>query len=481
MAEYDVVIGLEVHVQVKTNSKMFCSCANKYGSEPNTLVCPVCMGYPGVMPVPNKKAIDKTIIAGLMLDCDIAKYSKFDRKSYFYPDMPKNYQISQYDLPFCENGKVKIGGGKGFSGKDLPEKVIGLTRIHLEEDVAKLTHFGTYSGVDYNRAGVPLMESVSEPEMSTPDEAYAYLTVIKQIMQYARISPCDMEKGQMRCDVNVSLKPKGTKEFGTKIELKNLNSFRAVHKSLVYEIKRQRRGYDNGEVFQQETRGWNDDKGESYLMRIKESEHDYRYFPEPDLLPVTFTDEYIEKVRATLPESPSAKQARFVADYNLTDYDADVLTHNRDVADYFDTGAKLVKTPKMLANWIISELLRELSEANISITACKIDPQQLVGMIELIENGTISGKIAKKVFSEMFESGRDAKVIVKEKGLVQVTDESEIEAFVIEAINNNAPQVEQYRSGKTEVLKYFVGQVMKLSRGKANPPLVIQLLKKNLD
>ncbi len=481
MAEYDVVIGLEVHVQVKTNSKMFCSCANKYGAEPNTLVCPVCMGYPGVMPVPNKKAIEQTIVAGLMLDCDIAKYSKFDRKSYFYPDMPKNYQISQYDLPFCENGKVKIGGGKGFSGKYLPEKVIGLTRIHLEEDVAKLTHFGTYSGVDYNRAGVPLMESVSEPEMSTPDEAYAYLTVIKQIMQYARISPCDMEKGQMRCDVNVSLKPKGTKEFGTKIELKNLNSFRAVHKSLVYEIKRQRRGYDNGEVFQQETRGWNDDKGESYLMRIKESEHDYRYFPEPDLLPVTFTDEYVEKVRATLPESPSAKQTRFIADYSLTEYDAEVLKHSRDVADYFDAGAKLVKTPKILANWIISELLRELSEANISITACKINPQQLVGMIELIENGTISGKIAKKVFSEMFESGKDAKVIVKEKGLVQVTDESAIEAFVIDAINNNAPQVEQYKSGKTEVLKYFVGQVMKLSRGKANPPLVIQLLKKNLD
>ena len=481
MAEYDVIIGLEVHVQVKTNSKMFCSCANKYGAEPNTLVCPVCMGYPGVMPVPNKEAIDKTVVAGLMLDCEIAKYSKFDRKSYFYPDMPKNYQISQYDLPFCEHGKVKIGGDKGFSGKDLPEKVIGLTRIHLEEDVAKLTHFGTYSGVDYNRAGVPLMEIVSEPEMNTPDEAYAYLTAIKQIMQYARIGDCDMEKGQMRCDVNISLKPKGAKEFGTKIEIKNLNSFRAVHKSLVYEIKRQRRGYDNGETFQQETRGWNDDKGETYLMRTKESAHDYRYFPEPDLLPVTFTDEDIEKVRKTLPETPAAKQSRFVADYSLTDYDAEVLTHSRDVADYFDAGAKLVKTPKILANWIISELLRELSEANISIKDCQIMPKQLAGMIELIENGTISGKIAKKVFSEMFKSGKDAKVIVEEKGLIQVTDESAIEAFVIEAINNNAPQVEQYKSGKTEVLKYFVGQVMKLSRGKANPQLVIQLLKKNLD
>ena len=481
MAEYDVIIGLEVHVQVKTNSKMFCSCANKYGAEPNTLVCPVCMGYPGVMPVPNKEAIDKTVVAGLMLDCEIAKYSKFDRKSYFYPDMPKNYQISQYDLPFCEHGKVKIGGDKGFSGRDLPEKVIGLTRIHLEEDVAKLTHFGTYSGVDYNRAGVPLMEIVSEPEMNTPDEAYAYLIAIKQIMQYARIGDCDMEKGQMRCDVNISLKPKGAKEFGTKIEIKNLNSFRAVHKSLVYEIKRQRRGYDNGETFQQETRGWNDDKGETYLMRTKESAHDYRYFPEPDLLPVTFTDEDIEKVRKTLPETPAAKQSRFVADYSLTDYDAEVLTHSRDVADYFDAGAKLVKTPKILANWIISELLRELSEANISIKDCQIMPKQLAGMIELIENGTISGKIAKKVFSEMFKSGKDAKVIVEEKGLIQVTDESAIEAFVIEAINNNAPQVEQYKSGKTEVLKYFVGQVMKLSRGKANPQLVIQLLKKNLD
>ncbi|UDQ97023.1 Asp-tRNA(Asn)/Glu-tRNA(Gln) amidotransferase subunit GatB [Lentisphaerota bacterium WC36G] len=481
MAEYDVVIGLEVHVQVKTNSKMFCSCANRYGEEPNTLVCPVCMGYPGVMPVPNKEAIDKTVVAGLMLDCEIAKYSKFDRKSYFYPDMPKNYQISQYDLPFCEHGKVKIGGNKGFSGKDLPPKEIGLTRIHLEEDVAKLTHFGTYSGVDYNRAGVPLMEIVSEPEIATADEAYAYLTSIKQIMQYAKIGNCDMEKGQMRCDVNISLKPKGSSEFGTKIEIKNLNSFRAVHKSIVYEIKRQRRGYDNGETFQQETRGWNDDRGETYLMRTKESAHDYRYFPEPDLLPVTFTDEDVEKVRVTLSEAPLAKQARFIADYNLTDYDAEVLTQNREVADYFDAGAVLVDTPKLLANWIISELLRELSEANISIDECKIVPQQLADMIKLIENKTISGKIAKKVFSEMFSSGKDAKVIVEEQGLVQVTDESAIEKFVIEAIENNAPQVEQYKSGKTEVLKYFVGQVMKLSRGKANPQLVIELLKKNLD
>lgn len=479
MSKYDVIIGLEVHIKVRTESKMFCGCANKYGAEPNTLVCPVCMGYPGVLPVPNTEAIRKTVLAGLMTCCEIAKFSKFDRKSYFYPDMPKNYQISQYDLPFCLNGKVEIGG-KGFSGEELADKTIGITRIHLEEDVAKSTHFAGYSGIDFNRAGGPLMEIVSEPDMNTADEAYAYLSGLKQIMQYAGVSNCDMEKGELRCDVNVSLKPAGQKEFGTKIEIKNLNSFRAVHRSLEFEISRQADELDEGNVLQQETRGWNDDKGGTYLMRTKESESDYRYFPEPDLMPVTFTDQEIEEIRKTMPETPEAKRQRFVDDYDLTPYDAEVLTQEQAIAEYFDAGAKLTSTPKMLANWIISELLRELADAEIEIQECKITPADFAEMLELINKKTISGKIAKQVFAEMFISGGSPAEIVKEKGLIQVTDSSEIEAFVDQAIAENEPQVQQFRDGNTKVLQYFVGQVMKLSRGKANPQMVVEMLKEKL-
>ena len=480
MAEYEAVIGLEVHVEIKTASKMFCSCANKSGGEPNTRVCPVCMGYPGVLPVPNKKAIEKTVIAGLLTGCKIANFSKFDRKSYFYPDMPKNYQISQYDLPFCEHGHIDFSG-KGFSGEDMGDVSIGITRIHLEEDVGKLTHFSGYSGVDYNRAGVPLMEVVSEPDIRTPDEAYAYLNKLKQIMQYAGVSNCDMEKGQMRCDVNVSVRKVGEKEFGTKIEIKNLNSFRAVHRSLEYEIWRQPEVLENGGSLQQETRGWNDDRGETYLMRVKEAAHDYRYFPDPDLMPVTFTDEEIEAFRADLPELPDAMRERFVKNFDITEYDSEVICQDKAVAMYFEAGAKQVKTPKLLANWIISELLRELSDSGTNIEDCKISPEQFAAMIQLIENNTISGKIAKDVFAEMFSTGKDAKAIVKEKGLEQVTDTGAIEAFVDEAIANNASQVQQYKDGNAKVLQFFVGQVMKLSRGKANPKMVVELLKQKLD
>ena len=480
MSKYDVVIGLEVHVKIKTESKMFCSCPNKYGAEPNTLVCPVCMGHPGVLPVPNREAIRKTVLAGLMTECEIAEFSKFDRKSYFYPDMPKNYQISQYDLPFCSSGKIRISG-KGFSGEPLPEKTIGITRIHLEEDVAKSTHFGGYSGIDFNRAGGPLMEIVSEPDMESADEAYAYLSELKQIMQYAGISSCDMEKGELRCDVNISLKPAGRKEFGTKIEIKNLNSFRAIHRAICYEISRQAAELDAGAELQQETRGWNDDKGLTYLMRVKESESDYRYFPEPDLMPVTFTQDDIEKIRKTMPETPQAKRKRFVDEYSIPAYDAEVLTQDKDIADFFDTAAgKNAKSAKLLANWIISELLRELSDAGISIAECMITPDSLAELVALIEKGTISGKIAKTVFAEMFKTGEKPAVIVEEKGLVQVSDSSEIEKFVDQAIEENQPQVQQYRDGNEKVLQYFVGQVMKLSRGKANPQMVIKLLKEKL-
>ncbi len=480
MAEYEAVIGLEVHVEIKTASKMFCSCANKSGGEANTRVCPVCMGYPGVLPVPNKKAIEKTVVAGLLTGCKIAEFSKFDRKSYFYPDMPKNYQISQYDLPFCENGFVKISG-KGFSGEAMGDITIGITRIHLEEDVGKLTHFPACSGVDYNRAGVPLMEVVSEPDIRTPDEAYAYLNKLKQIMQYAGISDCDMEKGQMRCDVNVSVRQVGTEKFGTKIEIKNLNSFRAAHRSLEYEIRRQPEVLNSGGTLRQETRGWNDDRGETYLMRVKEAEHDYRYFPDPDLMPVTFTDAEIEVLRGKLPELPEAMRKRFISDFDITEYDAEVICQTKAVALYFEKGAKLVKNPKILANWIISELLRELSDAGVDIAACKILPGQFAAMIALIENNTISGKIAKEVFAEMFKTGREARAIVREKGLEQITDRGAIAALVDEAVAKNAPQVRQYKAGNTKVLQFFVGQVMKLSRGKANPEMLIELLKQKLD
>ena len=475
--KYEAVIGLEVHAQIRTASKMFCACPNCYGSESNTNVCPVCMGYPGVLPVPNKEAIRKTVIAGLLTNCTIAKYSKFDRKSYFYPDMPKNYQISQYDLPFCANGYIAIGG-TGFSGEPMAEKKIGITRIHLEEDVAKLTHFHGASGVDYNRAGVPLMETVSEPDMRSADEAYAYLTSLKEIFVYGGIGDCDQEKGQMRCDVNISLRPEGQKEFGTKVELKNLNSFRAVHRAIDYEIWRQSEVLSSGGTIRQETRGWNDDTGETYLMRTKEQAHDYRYFPDPDLAPVVLSDEFIADLRANLPELPGKMRERFVEQYALTPYDAEVLTQDKEIASYFETAAKYVKTPKTLANWIISELLRELDSSGLA--SCKVNAENLGGLIALIESGTINGKIAKEVFAEMLESGESAKAIVDAKGLAQVSDTGAIAKIVADAIAANPKQVQQYLDGNEKVLMYLVGQVMKLSKGKANPPMVIQLLKEQL-
>ena len=477
--KYDVVIGLEIHCQVKTESKMFCGCANSFGDEPNTNVCPICMGYPGAMPVPNKEAVRMTIISGLMCGCEIPKYSKFDRKSYFYPDMAKNYQISQFDLPFCVEGLIKVSG-EGFSGKTIPERYIKMERIHLEEDAGKLTHFGRSGGVDYNRAGVALMEAVSHPDMHTPDEAYAYLQAVKEIFQYAGAGDCDMEKGQLRCDVNVSLKPKGQVELGTKIEIKNMNSFRGVHRALNHEIKRIARLLDDGVVLKQETRGWHDDKGESYLMRTKEAAHDYRYFPEPDLMPFTFTEEQIEKYRSELPELPAAKRARYVADYELSELDVRILTSDKTTADYFDAGVTFTKTPKNLANWIITELLRELGERDQTIGGCSVDAKRLAEMVELINNKTISSKIAKTVLAEMFNSDKGPMVIVEEQGLVQVTDDSAIEGFVDQAIADNQPQVQQYKDGNERVVQFFVGQVMQLSKGKANPPMVLDILKKKL-
>ncbi len=478
--KYEAVIGLETHIQVHTRSKMFCSCANRYGAEPNTLVCPVCMGYPGVLPVPNREAIRRTVKAGMLTNCRIAGFSKFDRKSYFYPDMPKNYQISQYDLPFCEHGWIALSG-MGFSGAPLPEKRIGVTRIHLEEDVAKLTHFGHFSGVDYNRAGVPLMEVVSEPDMRSADEAYAYLSALKEIMRYGGIGDCDAEKGQMRCDVNISLRPVGQREFGVKIELKNLNSFRAVHRAIEYEIWRQGEELDRGGKIRQETRGWNDDEGESYLMRTKESAHDYRYFPDPDLMPVVFDEEELAAIAAELPELPEAKRRRFVTAYAVSEYDAGVLTADRDLADYFDETARQARQPKLAANWITSELLARLSTEKIGVKECRITPSALAALVNMIDSGVISGKIGKEIFPVMFESGESPEAIAKRLGLSQVSDAGVVAEMVRQALEANVKQAEEYRAGNERVLQYLVGQVMKLSRGRVNPQLAVAELKKQLN
>ncbi len=473
--KYEVIIGLEVHVQLKTQSKMFCACANRYGSEPNTNVCPVCMGHPGALPYPNQEAIQRIVKAGLLLNCDIGRFSKFDRKSYFYPDMPKNYQITQFDYPFCLNGGVPISG-KGFSGAPLTTRDVKLTRIHLEEDVAKSTHFGTASGIDFNRAGVPLMELVSEPDIYSADEAYAYLTSLKQIMQYGQLSDCDMEKGQMRCDVNISLRPVGQKEFGTKVELKNLNSFRAVHRAIMHEIGRQEDVLNAGGSLIQETRGWNDDAFDSYTMRTKEDAHDYRYFPDPDLPPVCFTDGEVEAIRATLPELPHVKRERYIAEYALTEYDANTLTDTFALTQFFEAGVASVSNPKLLANWMLSDFLSELSNRGLTLEDSPCTPQHLAQLVVLIEKNTISGKIAKEVLPDVFETAKMPEDIVKEKGLVQVTDSGAIEAIVDEVIASCEKQVEEYKSGKTAVIQFLVGQVMKRSKGKANPAMVNQIL-----
>ena len=477
--EYEAVIGLEVHVQVRTKSKMFCSCANVYGAEPNTLVCPVCLGYPGALPVPNHEAIRAAVRAGLLTGCEIARYSKFDRKSYFYPDLAKDYQISQFDLPFCVKGKLHLGG-TGFSGAEIEPHDVGITRIHLEEDPAKLTHFGATSGADFNRSGVPLLEIVGEPDLRTADEAYAYLTSLKEVMRYGGISDCDMEKGQMRCDVNISLRPKGTEKFGTRIELKNLNSFRAVHRAIEYEIDRQTEALNTNTPLHQETRGWDDEAGESYLMRSKESAHDYRYFPDPDLMPVTLSDEEIEEIRSTLPEMPDAMRERFQKDYQLTAYDAGVIVADREIARWFDQSAAKAQNPKLVANWLISELMRELGNAKISIDECRITPENLAALTDIIAKGTISGKQGKEVFAEMFATGEAPAKIVESKGMSQVSDSGAIAGFVAEAIAANPKPVEEFKAGNGKALQFLVGQVMKASRGKANPQMAVAELKKQL-
>jgi aspartyl-tRNA(Asn)/glutamyl-tRNA(Gln) amidotransferase subunit B len=472
--QYEAVIGLEVHVQLKTKSKMFCGCATAFGAEPNTQVCPVCLGYPGVLPVMNEEAVRKTILTGLMIESEVARFSKWDRKNYFYPDMPKNYQISQYDLPLCAHGSVeiKLDGGK--------TKKIGVTRAHLEEDVAKNLHFETKSGVDFNRAGTPLMEVVSEPDMRSPDEAFAYLTALKEILISGGISDCDMEKGQLRCDSNVSVRPVGQTEFGEKVEIKNMNTISGVRRALAYEIQRQTAALQKGEKISQETRRWDDAVGKTFVMRTKEYAYDYRYFPEPDLMPVVISDDMLAEVRKGLPELPEAKRQRFIKQYGLPEYDAGVLVADVMLAAFYERAAQGAKNPKAISNWVTTEFLGKLAEAKTTIDECPIRPEHLAELVALIEGSQISGKIAKDVFAEMFSSGKSASAIVKEKGLVQVSDAGAIGRFVEEAIANNPKSVADFQSGNQAAINFLKGQVMKLSKGKANPQLVGEILLRKL-
>ena len=483
MPAYIPTIGLEVHVQLNTRSKMFCGCPAEYGSEPNTHTCPVCLGYPGALPVMNGEALKMTALAGLMLGCEIAPQCKFDRKNYFYPDMPKNYQITQFDRPICIGGGVPLH--EFAYPKDVqksianPGKIVKLTRIHLEEDVAKSTHFDSNSGIDFNRAGTPLMEIVSEPDIETPEEAFAYLTSLQQILIYGGVSDADMEKGQMRCDCNVSVRPEGQQELGVKIEIKNMNSISAVRRAVAHEIERQTAACERGETLVQSTRGWDDSTGQTRHQRTKESSHDYRYFPDPDLLPVD-TTVFMPEVRAKRPELPGEKRDRFVRDFGVTGYDASVLASERALAEYFDTAAKGAKKPKNVANWIINDLLSALTAAEKTISDCPISAHALDELVNLIDDGKISSKQAKEVFAEMFASGKAAAQIVTERGLEQVSDTGAIEALCIQVIDANPKAVAEYKAGKLGSINFLKGQVLKISQGKANPQVVNDLLAKLL-
>ncbi|MDI3546872.1 MAG: aspartyl-tRNA(Asn)/glutamyl-tRNA(Gln) amidotransferase subunit [Halanaerobiales bacterium] len=476
--EYEVIIGLEVHVQLATESKIFCDCSTEFGAEPNTHTCPVCLGLPGTLPVLNKKVVDYAIMAGLALNCEISEYSKFDRKNYFYPDLPKAYQISQYDLPLCQNGYIEIETGNG-------SKKIGITRIHMEEDAGKLVHEGsidrsTGSLVDYNRTGVPLIEIVSEPDMRSPAEAREYLTQLKKILEYLGVSDCNMEEGSLRCDANVSIRPVGQEEFGTKTELKNMNSFKAVEKALEYEVERQKQVLARGEEVIQETRTWDDSLNKTISMRGKEEAHDYRYFPEPDLVPLEIDAEWVNEIRENLPELPLERKERFISDYGLPAYDAGVLTDSRDLADLFEECVQAYDDPKTVSNWIMGEFLRLVKEAGIEVAESKITGKLLAKMLRLMDDGTISSKIAKTVFEEMFKTGKDPETIVEEKGLKQISDEGKLEEIVDQIILANPNVVEDIKNGKDKAIGFLVGQVMKETRGKANPQLVNKLLREKI-
>lgn len=477
--KYEAVIGLEVHAQMLTETKIFCSCSTKFGLEPNTQTCPVCVGMPGVLPVLNKKAIEFAIKTGLAMNCKISPYSRFARKNYFYPDLPKGYQISQYELPICEHGYIEIV----VEGEI---KKIGITRIHMEEDAGKNIHGsalggeGNYSFVDLNRAGVPLMEIVSEPDIRSPREAVEYMKKLRAILRYLVVCDGNMEQGSLRCDANVSVRPAGQKDLGVKTEIKNLNSFKFVEKALEYEMERQIKILEEGGKIMQETRLWNSERGITESMRTKEEAHDYRYFPEPDLVPIIVNQKWIDEISKSLLELPDTKRERFVSEYGLPEHDADLLTSERPLAVWYEEAVRLGGQPKAVSNWIMVELMKLLHKENKSIEECTLKPKQLVDMLKLIDKRTISGKIAKTVFEEMYKTGKDAESIVKERGLVQISDAGEIEKIVDDVIAKNPKEVARYRAGEEKLLGFFVGHVMKLTKGKANPQMVNELLKKKL-
>lgn len=477
--KYEAVIGLEIHCELKTKTKIFCGCATGFGAEQNTHVCPVCLGLPGVLPTVNKRVVEFGIKAGLATNCTINKYSKFDRKNYYYPDLPKNWQTSQYDLPIAEHGWVDID-------VDGEKKRIRLTRIHMEEDAGKLVHSGTTikdsatSNVDYNRTGVPLLEIVSEPDLRSAEEARAYMEKIKAIMEYIDVSNCRMEEGNLRADINVSLRPVGTKELGTRTEMKNINSFKNLEDAINYEIERQEEVLEDGGHVVQETRTFDPARGITLSMRSKENAHDYRYMPEPDLPPIVTSEETIEKYRSELPELPDARRARLEKEYGLSDYDAGIITSSRAMAEYFDAVVATGADPKLAANWIMGDLAKNLNEDGIDIAKSPVSAERLGKMIGLIMKDTISGKIAKKVFKEMWTNEDDPEKIVKDKGLVQITDTGAIEAAVDAAIAANPKAVAEYKGGKKKAIGALVGQVMKATRGKANPQMVNKMLAEKL-
>jgi len=474
--EFEPVIGLEVHVELKTQSKIFCGCATTFGAPPNTHTCPVCLGLPGVLPVLNRKVVDYTIRMAIATHCTIESFCRFARKNFFYPDMPKGYQISQHQLPIAQNGFVEIEAGDGL-------RKIGITEIHMEEDAAKLTHdpYHPLSRIDYNRAGMPLIEIVSEPDLRSRKEAGAYLRKLHAFVRYLDISDGNMEEGSFRCDANISLRPAGSDAFGTRTELKNLNSFKHVEKAIRYEIDRHQDILINGKQVQQETRLWDPDGNRTTSMRGKEEAHDYRYFPDPDLLPLIIDEDWIDSVRGSLPELPDEKKTRFAAEYGLTEADIDFLVSDRFLADYFEACVTSFPQPKQVSNWIMGSLTGLLNANGLTIQASPISPEQLAGLLKLIDEGTISGKIAKTVFDEMADSGKTPERIVEEKGLIQVTEASAIEPVVDDILVKHPDEVKAYRGGRTKLLGFFVGQVMKETRGKANPKLVNEMLKEKLE
>lgn len=473
--EYEVVIGLEVHAQLLTDSKIFCGCSTRFGAPPNTHTCPVCLGMPGSLPVLNRKVLEFTIRLALATHCEIARYGQFARKNYFYPDLPKGYQISQYELPLARNGWVEIE----VDGKS---KRIGITRIHMEEDAGKLVHDEAQplSYVDFNRTGVPLVEIVSEPDLRNPEEASAYLRKLRDILRYLDICDGNMEEGSFRCDANVSLRPAGSQGLGVKTELKNMNSFRFVQRALEYEIKRQSAILVQGGQITQETRLWDSAKGITSGMRGKEEAHDYRYFPDPDLVPMVVEEAWIDKVRRELPELPDAKKARFVRDYDLPEYDAGVLTTSKDLAAYFEAAVACYPHPKKVSNWIMVELMRELKQDDREIDHCPVSPDAVADLLRLIDQGVISGKIAKGVFEKMYATGKAPGVLVEEQGLKQVSDAGAVARVVDEVLETHGKEVKEYRAGKEKLFGFFVGQVMKRTQGKANPKLVNDLLRERL-